>query len=92
MTSQIRRASTSIPANIAEGRGRQLTRDLLHHLSIAHGSPSEIETQVLIARRLAYLSEPTVQGLPRLTAEVGRLIGGISDSLARRQPTSSSAR
>src|ERR1041385_1021104 len=51
LTSQIRRASVSIPSNIAEGQGRRTTPDFVKHLSIAYGSLREVETQALIAHR-----------------------------------------
>ncbi len=46
LTHQIRRAAVSIPANIAEGQGRYGTKELHHHLSIAHGSLCELETHL----------------------------------------------
>ena len=55
LCAQVRRAVVSIPSNIAEGQGRQTTREFVHFLSIAHGSLREVETQILIARRLNYL-------------------------------------
>ena len=48
MTSQIRRAAASIPANIAEGNARAHTKEYLHHLSIARGSLAELETHLLL--------------------------------------------
>ena len=52
LTSQIRRASVSIPSNIAEGHARASTKEYHHHVSIARGSLAELETQLLIAERL----------------------------------------
>ncbi|MGA2067135.1 MAG: four helix bundle protein [Thermoguttaceae bacterium] len=84
LTNQVRRAATSIPCNIAEGQGRQTTKEFLNFLSIAHGSLREVETQVLIAGRLGYLTETARDALLGSTAEVGRLINGLVAALKRR--------
>jgi four helix bundle protein len=83
LTSQLRRAVVSVPSNIAEGQGRTSTKEFLHHLSIAYGSLREAETQVLIARRLDYLTNSQSQNLLAMAGEVGRLINGLSKSLAK---------
>ena len=82
LTSQIRRAAVSIPSNIAEGQGRRTTLDFLRHLSIAYGSLREVETQILIARRLKYVAQTRVDEVMELAGEVGRLLNGLMNSLA----------
>ncbi|HYO49783.1 MAG TPA: four helix bundle protein [Chloroflexia bacterium] len=88
LTSQVRRAAVSIPSNIAEGQGRTSTKEFLHHLSIAYGSLLELETQLLIAERLHYLQIDTMKDLLASTAEVGRIINGLSRKLAIKQSNS----
>ena len=83
LTSQVRRAVVSIPANIAEGQGRRSTKEFVHHLSVAHGSLREVETHLLIAGRLDYLRQEEVDLLLRSASEVGRLLNGLANSLAR---------
>ena len=83
LTSQIRRAAVSVPSNIAEGQGRKSTNEFLHHLSIAHGSLREVETQILIAGRLLYVGQEDINSVLELSAEVGRLINGLANSLTR---------
>ena len=85
LTSQMRRAAVSIPSNIAEGQGRRTDRDFCHFLSIAHGSVREVETQTLIAHRLADITEEKTSALLDSTSSVGRLINGLANSLSRRQ-------
>lgn len=86
LTSQVRRAAVSVPSNIAEGQSRRSTKEFLHHLSIAYGSLSELETQIQIAGRLAYLRGEEAQSLLNKTAEVGRLTNGLCRSLTSRRP------
>jgi len=77
LTSQLRRAASSVPSNIAEGHGRSSTGDYLRHLSIAHGSLMELETQLEIARRLGYLPEEAWQGAAAQAGQVGRMLHGL---------------
>lgn len=81
LTSQLRRAAVSIPANIAEGRERQHTKEFLQHLSIAYGSLAELETHLQIAQRLNYLDIAHVDQVLEKTAEIGRMINGLRRSL-----------
>jgi len=81
ITAQLRRAGVSVPSNIAEGQGRNSKNEFRHYLSIAQGSLKEIETQLQIARALGYCGNKQIALLLSLTAEVGRLINGLSKSL-----------
>ena len=81
LTSQMRRAAVSVPSNIAEGQGRGSTAEFIRFLRIAHGSLRELETQVLIAQRLSYISPQNADEIASLAGEVGRLINGLIRSL-----------
>lgn len=81
LTSQVRRASVSIAANVAEGAGRKSSREFLNFLSMAQGSASEVETELLIACKLNYLSEEVFDDLMTRSGEVGRMITGLSNHL-----------
>jgi four helix bundle protein len=84
LTNQLRRAVVSIPSNIAEGQGRKSDNDFRRFLAISYGSLREVETQILIVKRLNYLSEAQTERLMNLAGEVGRLINGLANSLAER--------
>src|SRR3954471_15434454 len=84
LTSQIRRAAVSIPANIAEGAARDSRKEFVHFLSNAQGSASELETEWLIASRLGYLSETTHQTIRGELDSIGRMIVGLSHSIKNR--------
>ena len=87
LTNQLRRAAISIPSNIAEGQGRQSTREFLNFLSIARGSLFEVETQVLVANRLQYLQAAQRDNVLSTTQEIGKLLNGLMKSLrARNRP------
>ena len=87
LTSQLRRAAVSVPANIAEGQGRSHTREFLNHLSIAYGSLMEVETHLQIAARLNYVDDSSTQSLLEKSAEIGRMLNGLIQSLNRRLPS-----
>ncbi len=81
---QLRRAAVSIPSNIAEGQCRGTTKDFLHFLSIAQGSLAEVETQIVISERLAYVDQEQSKDLDDRINEVGKLINGLKNSLTER--------
>lgn len=81
LTSQVRRAVVSIPANVAEGQGRDSKRDFLRFLAIANGSLLELETHLFIAHRLGYLVQEIRDQLLEQTAEISRVLQGLVRSL-----------
>ena len=85
MTSQIRRASTSIPANIAEGYGRDGAGHFLQFLKVAQGSLKELETHLIVSARVGLLSEAAVGTLLGQCDEIGRMLGALIRSVQRRR-------
>jgi len=87
LTSQIRRAATSVPSNIAEGYGRWNARDFARFLAIASGSLRELETHLIIANRLGYLSnvstEPTFRTIDELARMLYRMRLRVSENATR---------
>ena len=81
ITAQIRKAGISIPSNIAEGEGRRSRKEFRHFLFISLGSLMEVETQILISDALGYFKPDQAAKLMARTAEVGRLLNGLSKSL-----------
>jgi four helix bundle protein len=76
LVQQLRRASVSIASNIAEGHARQ-TGYYLNHLSMAAGSEAELQTQLELARRLAFVERSRIDPVMDMTAEVGRMLRGL---------------
>ncbi len=81
LTAQSRRAATSVPSNIAEGRGRFGLGGFIYHLSVATGSLMEVETQLLIAQRLEYFQLDEARRMLDRAAEVRRLLAGMVRAL-----------
>jgi four helix bundle protein len=81
LTSQMRRAAVSIPSNLAEGAARTGRKEFAQFLSIAKGSLSELETQLLISVELGYLEQ--THGVFQLVEEVSRLLSGLHKSVAQ---------
>jgi four helix bundle protein len=83
LVSQMRRAVVSIPANIAEGHGRSHLGDKLRHLSVANGSLKELETEVLIAVRLGYVSSKEGADFTVAAGKCGKMLTCLMRSLRR---------
>jgi four helix bundle protein len=81
LTSQMRRAAISIPANIAEGYGRKARKEYIQFLAISNGSLTELETHVLIAHRINYLEENDLEKILSQMQTVGRLLSAIRKAL-----------
>ncbi len=81
LTSQIRRASASIPANIAEGCGRNGDAELARFCQIAMGSASELEYHLLLARDLRYLNSSDYERIMSEVSEVKRMLTSFIQKL-----------
>ncbi len=81
LTSQIRRAAASIPANIAEGQGRRLSGEYKQFLGHARGSLCELDTHIEVAFQIGYLAEPQDLHTREQMDEVGRMLNGLLRSL-----------
>ena len=77
LTSQLRRAGYSIPANIAEGCGRGSEADLARFLQIAMGSACEVEYYLLLAKDLRFLPAPDCERVASLVVEVKRMLASL---------------
>ncbi len=84
LVSQLRRAATSVPSNVAEGYARRSTKEFIYFLHVALGSMAELETQLLLAQRVGYLSESEVTNLQDRIEEVGRVLHAVVAALRRR--------
>lgn len=87
LVSQMRRAGVSIPANIAEGAARQTGKEFCQFLSIAQGSASELETELLIARNLGYVSQENYERVYQEINVIARMLVGLSRAVRNRNAT-----
>jgi four helix bundle protein len=84
LTSQIRRAAASVPANIAEGWGRGMTKEYVQFLRIARGSLMELETHCIIAQGLGYFSAEKIRALQTSVEGIGKMLNALIQSLLSR--------
>jgi four helix bundle protein len=88
LIAQLRRAAVSVASNIAEGYGRQSTSDHLRFLRIARGGLYEIETQLLFATHLEFITAEVSDELVSSLGECGRVLAGLIRSLEQSQEVS----
>jgi four helix bundle protein len=81
LVSQIRRSAASVPANIAEGYGREATGAYVQHLKIAQGSLKELETLLILSSRVSILKTESIEPVLLLSAEVGRMLRSLIRTL-----------
>lgn len=89
LVSQMRRCSVSISSNIAEGYGRQTSRDKKRFLTIASGSATELESQIFVCEKLGLIDENAYQELTDRCVEVHKLINGLKRSITRKETVAS---
>lgn len=81
LTNQIRRASISVPSNIAEGQQRSSSKEFANFLSIAKGSNAEVQTQLIIASRLGYVKNEQIDEIIQLSNEITKMLNSIISKL-----------
>lgn len=81
LTSQLRRCVISIPSNIAEGYGRNYTKDYIRFLQIARGSLYECQTQIEIAVNLGYLKYEMIKDVSDLAFEIEKMLNSLINKL-----------
>jgi|SRR5664280_1827923 len=77
LTSQIRRAAISIPSNIAEGAGRDSNKENIHFLFIAVGSAAELDTQLILARDLNFITEENFIRMSDRLSKISKMLNGL---------------
>jgi four helix bundle protein len=85
LTSQMKRCAVSIPSNIAEGSSRRSTMEFMRYINIATGSLAELETQLIVAERLHYISINVLPGLMEQTDRISRKLQKLYESLKQKK-------
>ncbi|MCC6779190.1 MAG: four helix bundle protein [Hyphomicrobiales bacterium] len=85
LTAQIRRAAASVPANVAEGHGRENTGAFIQYLRISQGSLKELETHLLLAERVQLLKRAEIEAPLRQCDGVGKMLRSLIRSLQRKE-------
>jgi len=91
MTAQIRRASVSVPANIAEGHGREHTRSPIQFLRVAQGSLKELETHLMLAEQVNLAPAAALAPAYAMTDEIGRMLRALIRALQEKLGSESDA-
>nr|WP_265427181.1 four helix bundle protein [Chryseobacterium sp. YIM B08800] len=77
LVSQLRRSAVSIPSNIAEGAARQSNKEYIQFLYVALGSLMELDTQLIIAKNINFISEESLIELQLKMEEIGKMLNGL---------------
>ena len=85
MTSQIRRSAVSVPANVAEGYGRNNPKEFVRFLHIAQGSLKELETHLILASNVGLIAVEETDRILRLCATVGKMLGSLIRTVQKRR-------
>ena len=84
LVSQLRRASVSVPSNIAEGYARGSDKEKLHFLRISSGSMSEVETQLMLGLNLGYIDQEKYNELSETVTSVWKQLNSLISSIKKR--------
>ncbi|ATA92790.1 four helix bundle protein [Capnocytophaga canimorsus] len=77
LTNQLRRASVSIPSNIAEGAAKDSDKEYIRFLYIALGSLMELDTQLIIAKNIGYINQSELESVQKEVEEIAKLLNGL---------------
>ncbi|MEW7280875.1 four helix bundle protein [Aquimarina sp. 2201CG1-2-11] len=83
LIAQIKRSSVSIPSNIAEGAGRNSSKEFVRFLSIANGSTTELETQLILITRLKFVAKGKIKEILELCAELKKMNYALQRSIEK---------